>query len=178
MLTFLRVSCYRPYLAAANSLFSLLDWWGATPIAHAMNASEAAFPVVEIVHMIGIVLLVGTAALVDFRLLGWRLAHSPVWEIASDLAPWTTSGLVLVLITGPLLLATDPDRYYLAPQFRFKMACLFLALVFDFAVGRRVRAGKTIATPGLQRFAGIVSLMLWSCVVLGGRSIGVLFVAK
>jgi len=143
-----------------------------------MNSSEAAFPTVEIVHMIGIVFLVGSAALVDFRLLGWRLAHTPVWEIASDLAPWTTTGLVLVLITGPLLLATDPDRYYLATQFRFKMACLLLALVFDLAVGRRVRAERSTATPGLQRFAGLVSLVLWSCVVLGGRAIGVLFVAR
>jgi hypothetical protein len=143
-----------------------------------MNSSEAAFPTVEIVHMIGIVLLVGSAALVDFRLLGWRLAHTPVWEIASDLAPWTTTGLVLALITGPLLLATDPDRYYLATQFRFKMACLLLALVFDFAVGRSVRAERSTATPGLQRFAGLVSLVLWSCVVLGGRAIGVLFVAR
>ena len=143
-----------------------------------MNSSEAAFPAVEIVHMIGIALLVGTAALVDFRLLGWRLAHIPVWEIASDLAPWTTTGLVLVLITGPLLLATDPDRYYLATQFRFKMASLFLTLAFDFSVGRGVRTRKTTATPVLQRFTGLVSLVLWSCVVLGGRAIGVLFVAK
>jgi hypothetical protein len=155
-----------------------MDWWGTTPIAHAMNSSEAAFPAVEIVHMIGIVFLVGTAALVDFRLLGWRLAHAPVWEIASDLAPWTTAGLVLVLITGPLLLSTDPDRYYNAYQFRFKMACLFLALAFDFAVGRRVRTENSSATLGLQRFTGLVSLVLWSCVVLGGRAIGVLFIAK
>ena len=143
-----------------------------------MNSSEAAFPVVEIVHMIGIVLLVGTAAIVDFRLLGWRLAHTPVWEIASDLAPWTTTGLVLILITGPLLLATDPDRYYNAYQFRFKMACLFLALVFDFGVHRKVRARNSTSSAGLQRFAGFASLVLWSCVVLGGRAIGVLFVAR
>jgi len=116
-----------------------------------MNSSQAAFPAVEIVHMIGIVLLVGTAALVDFRLLGWRLAHHPVWEIPSGLAPWTTTGLVPILITGPLLLATDPDRYYLSTQFRFKMACLFLALAFDLAIGRRVRAEKPVATPGFQR---------------------------
>lgn len=104
-------------------------------------------------------------------------AH-PFWEIASGLAPWTTTGLVLVLITGPLLLATDPDRYYNAYQFRFKMACLFLALVFDFAVHRKVRSGARASSPGLQRFAGSVSLVLWSCVVLAGRSIGVLFIPK
>lgn len=141
-----------------------------------MNSSEAAFPAVEIAHMIGIVLLVGTAAIVDFRLLGWRLAHTPVWEIASGLAPWTTTGLVLVFVTGPLLLATDPDRYYNAYQFRFKMACLFLALVFDFAVHRKIRSGASASSPGLQRLSGSVSLVLWSCVVLAGRSIGVLFI--
>jgi uncharacterized membrane protein len=58
------------------------------------------------------------------------------------------------------------------------MACLLLALMFDFAVDRRVRAERSTATPGLQRLAGLVSLVLWSCVVLGGRAIGVLFVAR
>lgn len=124
--------------------------------------------------MIGIVLLVGTAVILDLRLMGLRLKTMPVWELASDLMPWTTAGLVTMLITGPLLLSTDADRYYDSYEFRFKMACLALVILFDIVVHRRVRAKDSTAGFGLQRFAGVVSLVLWSCIVLGGRAIGIL----
>ena len=155
-------------------LFRLFVWYGESPIAHAMNSSEWMFPVVEVIHMIGIVLLVGTAVILDLRLLGLRLKRMPVWELASDLMPWTTAGLVTVLITGPLLLSTDADRYYDSYEFRFKMACLILVLLFDVVLHRKVRALNNTAGTGLQRFAGAVSLLLWSGVVLGGRAIGIL----
>jgi uncharacterized protein DUF6644 len=155
-------------------LFRLFVWYGETPIAHAMNSSEWMFPIVEVIHMIGIVLLVGTAVILDLRLMGLRLKSMPIWELASDLMPWTTAGLVTVLITGPLLLSTDADRYYDSYEFRFKMACLALVILFDIVVHRRVRAKDSAAGPGLQRFAGALSLLLWGCVVLGGRGIGIL----
>jgi hypothetical protein len=125
-------------------LFRLFVWYGETPIAHAMNSSEWMFPIVEVIHMIGIVLLVGTAVILDLRLMGLRLKSMAVWELASDLMPWTTAGLVTLVI------------------------------LFDIVVHRRVRAKGSAAGPGVQRFAGAMSLLLWSCVALGGRAIGIL----
>ena len=154
------------------SIFKLIDWWGETPIAHLMNSAVWMFPAVEILHLIGIVLLVGLAAIVDLRLLGVRLTAMPVAVLSSELAPWTTAGFVMVLITGPLLLATDADRYYRSWEFRFKMTCLALAILFDFTLHRKVRSGAGSLTT--QRAAGWISLVLWSCVVAGGRAIGVL----
>src|SRR5579864_2207091 len=154
------------------SILELMHWWGETPVAHAMNSAVWMFPAVEILHMIGIVLLVGLAAIVDLRLLGVRLTNTPVAVLSSELAPWTTTGFIIVLITGPLLLSTDPDRYYLSWEFRFKMTCLALAILFDFSLDRKVRSGAgSLAT---QRAAGWISLVLWCCVVAGGRAIGVL----
>jgi hypothetical protein len=158
-------------------LFRFFVWYGETPIAHAMNSSEWAFPIVEVIHMIGIVLLVGTAVILDLRLLGLRLKSMPIGELASDLMPWTTAGLVTMLITGPLLLSTDADRYYDSYEFPFKMACLALVLLFDVAVHRRVRSKDSTAGVGMQRFAGAISLLLWSCVVVGGRAIGILMLS-
>jgi hypothetical protein len=155
-------------------LFRLFVWYGETPIAHFMNSSEWMFPIVEVIHMIGIVLLVGTTVILDLRLMGLRLKSMPVWELASDLMPWTTAGLVTMLITGPLLLSTDADRYYDSYEFRFKMACLLLVILFDILLHRKVRSKDSTAGAGLQRFAGVVSLLLWSSVVLGGRAIGIL----
>lgn len=92
------------------SLFKVFDWWNETPIARAMNSAVWMFPAVDILHMLGIVILVGLAAIMDLRLLGVRLTNTPVSVLSSELAPWTTAGFVLG-IDGPLLLSTDPDRY-------------------------------------------------------------------
>jgi hypothetical protein len=77
-----------------------------------------------------------------------------------------------MLVTGPLLVSTDPDRYYDSGPYRFKMGCLLLAALFDFVAMRRVRSGRHAASPGWQRFAGGMSLVLWFSVVAGGRAIG------
>jgi len=155
------------------SLDSLADWYGDSFVAHAMNGNVWAFPVVETLHMVAIVLLVGTAAVVDFRLLGWRLKSMPVAELAGELGPWTLAGFVGVLITGPLLLSTDPDRYVGSFYFRFKMTFLLLSILFDLFAGRRLRAPGSDAGPLTQQFVGGISLLLWTGVLVGGRGIGI-----
>jgi len=57
------------------------------------------------------------------------------------------------------------------------MACLALVLLFNVFVHRRVRAKDSTAGLGLQRLAGAMSLLLWSCVVVGGRAIGILMLS-
>ena len=148
-------------------LFDIFEWYGRSPIAAAMNGSVWAFPIVESLHMMGIVLLVGTAVILDLRLMGLRLTATPASTLASALAPWTSAGLLVMLITGPLILATDADRYYSSSAFRFKMSCLLLGIVVHFVLARK--AG-TITS---QRVVGALSLLLWTCVVSAGRFIGV-----
>ena len=60
---------------------------------------------------------------------------------------------------------------------KLEMACLILVLLFDVVVHRRVRAKNSTAGLGMQRFAGAMSLLLWSCVVIGGRAIGILMLS-
>lgn len=132
-----------------------------------------AYPIVEILHMCAIVVVVGSAALVDFRLIGWRLRSMPVAELASELAPWTKAGILGILLTGPLLFVTDPDRYVGNYYFRLKMTCLLLTILFDAFVVRRMRSPRSAAGLWEQRFAGGISLLLWVGVVTGGRGIGI-----
>jgi hypothetical protein len=113
------------------------------------------FPVIESIHLVGVALLVGTIALSDYQLISHR---SPAETV---LPRWTRVGLLIMLTTGPLMFWTDVHRYIHNPAFRFKMMALATASVFHFTARRRCRG----------RWVGIVSLALWSCVVLGGRAI-------
>ena len=125
------------------------------------------FPVIQSVHILGLTLLVGTICLVDFRLLGMGLRRQAVSDLASGLAPWTSAGLLTVLLTGPLLFGADIPRYLSNPAFLLKMGLLAVALAGHFTFHRRAVA----MAPLRQKLAAVVSLILWSGVVLAGRAI-------
>ncbi|MBZ5575070.1 MAG: hypothetical protein LAP40_00755 [Acidobacteriia bacterium] len=103
---------------------------------------------------------------VDLRLLGWA-RRLPVSPLADALGRWTRAGIAVMLTTGPVLFLSDMPRYAANRAFRFKMGCLLLALVTHFTVRRRALRGSAAS----GRLAALLSLALWTCVVLGGRAI-------
>jgi uncharacterized membrane protein len=121
------------------------------------------FPAIQSVHLAGIALLVGTIVIIDLRLLGYALRRYTVAEIRTQFSPWTRAGLAIMLTTGPILFVSDVARYSRNPAFLFKMAVLLLALTFHFTKhAQPEKRGKLVA---------VISIALWTCVVLGGRAI-------
>jgi hypothetical protein len=148
---------------------SFFEWLTTSPWANAMNGPEWAFPVVQSLHFIGFALSIGTIAIVDLRLLGVGMRRQTASQLAADLAPWTLSGFVVMLITGFLMFSADAVRYHVNPSFQFKMICLLLALTYHFTIHRKA-AGLDVA--GIwAKLAGALSLALWIAVVAGGRMI-------
>jgi hypothetical protein len=125
------------------------------------------FPVIQSIHIIGLTMLVGTIALVDLRLLGVGLRRQSIGDLTGNLAPWTFAGLLTVLITGPLLFGADLNRYLNNPAFLVKMALLAGALATHFALHRSALQ----ISPAKQKLVAVLSLILWSSVVLAGRAI-------
>ena len=134
-----------------------------------MNGPEWAFPVVESLHFVGFAFSIGTIAILDLRLLGLAMRRQSASELAADLDPWTRVGFTLMLITGPLMFSADAVTYHGNPAFQFKMVCLLLAFLFHFTIHRR--AARSEASPLAAKFAGGLSLVLWTAVVAGGRMI-------
>ena len=65
-----------------------------------------------------------------------------------------------MLLTGAAMFFSDPTRYQHNPAFRIKLSLL----------------GVTLSTYGLlhrrrTRFTAVLSLILWTCVVLASRAI-------
>jgi hypothetical protein len=134
-----------------------------------MNGPEWAFPVVQSLHFIGFAFSIGTIAIVDLRLLGLAMRRQSAAELSSDLDPWTRVGFVLMLITGPLMFSADAVAYHNNPSFQFKMTVLLLAFLFHFTIHRR--ATRPGVVPLAAKFAGGLSLLLWTAVIAGGRMI-------
>ncbi|HUI81826.1 MAG TPA: DUF6644 family protein [Bryobacteraceae bacterium] len=132
-------------------------------IANPLNSSELIFPTLEVIHIVGFAVLVGTIAIVDFRLLGLGMRRQKVAELASDLAPWTAIGLTMVLLSGPLMFSSDPDMYYLNRSFQIKMALLVIAIIYQYTIHRRATKAE-----GSHKLVACVSIALWVGIVFGG----------
>ena len=130
-----------------------------------LNEYSSAFPILECVHILGIVCGVGTAALVNFRLLG--VGQKSAGQLWKNAMPWTLGGLALAIVAGLLLFSIDPEAYYVNPAFRLKMLFLLLAIVFYFTI---VRKAVTANTGG--GIVACISLALWALVPFGGIFIG------
>lgn len=117
-----------------------------------------AFPAIEAAHLAGMALLAGTIVFADLRRLGFRVASQSAEELDRIFKPWAHSGIAILLATGALMSLADWERYRRNPAFHLKMALVVLALISYFVPRRH----KTIP---------IVSLVLWSGVVLAARAI-------
>jgi len=148
---------------------SIFEWLVTSPWANAMNGPEWAFPVVQSLHFMGFALSIGTIAIVDFRLLGVGMRRQTAAELAGDMAPWTLSGIAVMLITGFLMFSADAVRYHVNPSFQLKMIALATALLYHFTVHRR--AAGLSDSPWAAKVAGGLSLLLWTTVVACGRMI-------
>src|SRR3569623_37914 len=99
----------------------------ATPLGDFMASDLYAFPAVECLHVIALVSVIGTIAVVDLRLLGWGSKPCAVTEIANDTLPWTWGAFGVAAITGSLLFVSKAHIYVLVPWFWLKMSALALA---------------------------------------------------
>ena len=135
------------------------------PSNYPLNNNEWSFPLVEIIHIAGFALSIGTIVIVDMGLLGWGKRGSAA-QLLRETAPWTLAGLVVMLLSGPLIFLSDPNMYLHNQSFRFKMTALLLAILYNYTVHRKVALSG--ASPGINKVVGVVSLALWVSVVAVG----------
>ena len=141
-----------------------------------IRESEWLFPTIETVHVLALVLVVGSILMVDLRLLGLASRERSVRAITAERLPLTWSAFVVAAVAGALLFSSKAVTYYDDLPFRLKMICLALAginmAVFHLLTYRKVAAWDQGPTPLGARVAGGVSLILWITIVAAGRWIG------
>lgn len=157
------------------SLYNFAQWLAETPGSIALHESLYMYSFVETAHVIGIMMFVGTIAMVDLRMLGLAFRQVPISELNQKILPWTVGGFVFMVATGLLLFYAIPVRTYQSVWFRLKLIFLALASINIFLFHWRVerdRAKWDEGTPpfGVKLIAGL-SLTLWAGVIVTGRFI-------
>jgi hypothetical protein len=114
-----------------------------------------AYPTVLTLHTVGLGVLVGANAVIDFRLLGFA-PRLPIGALA-PLYRFMWAGLAINAITGVMLFASDATTKAAQPIFYVKLTLIALALVVTALIRRVADPG---ATSG-RRLAAL-SLLLWA----------------
>jgi hypothetical protein len=132
------------------------------PATNPLNNNEWSFPLLEILHILGFALSIGTIAVVDLRLLGWGMKQSTPAQVLKGTANWSLAGIVAMLLTGPAIFSSDPRMYLFNQSFRFKVVVLLVAIVYNYTT-RRWAALSGSSGGGATLAGGLVLLLagLW-----------------
>ena len=135
------------------------------------------FPLLESIHVLTAMLVVGSILFVDLRLVGLAAMRYPTSRFIGEALPWTWSSFVLAVITGGGMFITRASWYIENTAFQAKLVLLALAaanMVLFHWLSRRdlARWDATNHTSTAARLAGVASLFCWLGVTLAGRWTG------
>lgn len=132
------------------------------------------WPLMEIIHFIGLSLLLGAMLVIDLRLAGFFRQINLM--ATHKLIPWAFVGFGMNLVTGVLFFFGDPMRYAVNIGFQMKMILIVIAglnaLWFYWKINPVMRDWEPHAETPLQaKTIAFVSLGVWTGVLLLGRLI-------
>lgn len=126
-----------------------------------LSAHAWAYPALEIVHIVGIGLLLGNLVLVELRVWGFG-ASLPL----PALARLALRGFGIAAVSGLVMFSSQPDELLANRSFLVKMSLLALAGVN--ATAFHVRGGL-VRLDRTARVQTALSLGLWLGVIICGR---------
>jgi hypothetical protein len=142
-------------------------------IAKAMREELWLYPAVEIVHIIGFSILVGSVVMFDLRVLGLSRQIS-VRALARHLLPWSVAALLIIVPTGLLMFSAHAGDFLGNRAFQLKMALLLTAgmnaAIFHTGPFQSAATWDTHATAPLgARVSVALSLAIWFSIIACGR---------
>ncbi len=144
-----------------------------SPLAVAMRGDLWLYPIVEIFHISGFVILVGSVVMFDLRLLGLSRGLS-ARGLARHLLPWSVAALLVIVPTGLLMFSAHAGDFIDNRAFLLKMTLLMLAATnaaaFHAGVFRTVATwDREVAPPRGARAHALASIALWFGIIACGR---------
>ena len=159
---------------------NLCEWIAGTSIGRGILESIWVFPIIEGFHLISIALSVGVLCWFDLRLMGLAFRGQPVSAVWKQVMPVARIGFMLMFVTGGLLFWAEAITAYDSVHFWIKLGLILLAglnaAYFEFVTRGDIAAWDRDAIPPMNaRLAGFASLVLWTAVIITGRTMAYSF---
>lgn len=145
-------------------------WLDAVGIGGWARGSGQVYPIVNVLHLLGLVMLVGGIGVVDLRVAGaWRAI--PVEPLTRALTPVAIAGLLLMLASGTVLFAADGVALARSGTFQTKLILIAVAVANALFFRWRWRTLSTGRPPIAARVLALLSIGLWLSIGFAGRMI-------
>lgn len=155
------------------ALARLAEAVGTSSFGQWASGSALAYPIANVIHLLGLVMLVGAIGLVDLRLAG-AFRAMPVAPLYRSLIPVALAGLILMVPSGATMFASDATTFAASAVFRLKITLVAVAIAnaiaFHFLWRHRIEHWDD-APPVAGRAMAAVSLILWLTIGALGRMI-------
>jgi hypothetical protein len=148
-------------------------WLKTTHLSALMLQYDWVWPTCQILHLIGMALLVGIVGFLDLRILG--IGKGIRIGAVHQLLPWGVAGFLINTTTGTLFYIGDPYQYLHARIFQFKMLFIVAAglnVLYFYVSGllAKVEAlGPVDDAPLSAKVIAGLSLTIWVGVIYLGR---------
>jgi len=152
------------------NIYSIFQWAEDTRVGGWIRGNTWPFPLIETFHILALAVFVGALFLIDLRLMGVKMGGITAARMNRELNVYINWGILIILVSGALLFASEGGKLYQNDAFMPKMIVLLLALVFHYTIHKKAVA--TEQPPSWGALAGALSLLLWFGVGAAGRAIG------
>lgn len=157
-----------------DTMLSIAQKLSDSSIGTTIAESSWIFPALEVLHVIGLTIVIGTIAVVDLRLLNISSRHRSISKLTDETLPFTYTGFGLAVLTGILMFVSDAVTYSENPAFQLKLLLLIvaginIAIFHKLTYKNVVRWDLGVIPPWGARIAGAISLISWILILLCGR---------
>ena len=149
MLASLEQSAFSTWLLSSNSIW--------------------AYPTVLTLHTFGMMVLVGSAAMIDLRLLGF--GRGIPLDSMRALFPVMWGSFWLNAVTGSMLFIADATKRGTSLIFLVKLFLVALGVATIVMIKRDMydRVGELVTVSGTARLLAVTSLLAWAAAITAGR---------
>ena len=146
----------------------------ATPVSQTIQTVLWIIPTIQIVHILAIAAVAGSALMINARLLGLLDRDLPMRDVARRFLPVIWWALPVLLTTGLLMIVGEPARSLKNPIFQTKVALILLAIahiaVFQARLARTPEGFDATHGGRLRAILfALSSLTIWIAIIFAGR---------
>jgi hypothetical protein len=150
------------------------DWLSTTSVSVALQSANWFVPLVQTVHIVSIAILLTSIYVISFRLIGLSRSTDSLANLITRSMPWIWAALGVLLVSGTLLIITEPARELLNWAFRSKMVLVVMLAVLMWIIQTPTRREPAYWTESslrrrTARVLGIAALLAGAAIVTAGR---------
>ena len=152
-------------------LMSMLLWLENLAISTWVRESLWGFPIVQVLHAVGMGFVVGLITIVNLRLLG-VVKGIPIFVLVR-LLPLIWAAFILNAVTGVMMYMANATELSFDRIFLIKLALIAAGFVIAQLTRGQVRGGVSRwpegVAPGRVKTLALASLLIWYAAIFAGR---------